>query len=443
MKKLLIISYYWPPGTGAGVYRWLKFSKYLREQGWDAVVYTPSNPEAQGTDHSLEADIPGGMQVLRRKIREPFRLYKLLTGRRKDEKIQSGFLSEEPGRGILDKLAVWIRGNLFIPDARRAWVRPSVRFLSRWLREHPVDAMVSTGPPHSMHLLALELREKTGIPWLADFRDPWTQIDYHHQLMLGPRARRRHAELEKSVLRNADRVLTVSKHCAMGLEEIGERPVDVITNGFDPDDFNALVPRNKEVFRITHMGAMNADRNPVVLWQSLEQLLGHDRGLAHKLRLRFIGRVDHSVRSSLEKHGLESFAEFIAPLPHREALALAADSALLLLAINNTPNARGITTGKLYDYLPLGRPILCIGPEDGDAAKIIQQSRSGVTLDFHDIKGCTQQLLGWYHQHIQDKLQLTGQCISAYDRRRLTARLARLLREMLPEEGAAKRSARN
>ncbi len=432
MKTLLIITYYWPPGTGAGVFRWLKFCKYLRQHGWEPVVYTPSNPEVQGTDHSLERDVPGNMQVLRKEINEPFRYYKLLTGMPQREKIQPGFLQEDRAPGLMDKAAIWIRGNLFIPDARRGWIKPSVRFLRRWIRKHPVDAIASTGPPHSMHLIAMRLKEALGIPWLADFRDPWTQIDYHHKLMLGPRAERRHRKLEKAVLSQADRVLTVSTQCARDLEQIGMRPVEVITNGFDPDDFGEPMPRDPSVFRITHMGAMNADRNPEVLWQALSGLLQHEQSLATRLQLRFIGKVDRSVRTSLEKHGLHRFAEHLPPMPHQEALAKAADSAILLLAINQSPHASGITTGKLFEYLPLGRPILCIGPTRGEAAKILDKSRSGLSIGFQDVDGCKQQLLGWYHQDLQGKLQLKGQCISAYDRRRLTAKLALVLSRMLP-----------
>ncbi len=426
-KRVLIITYYWPPGTGAGVFRWLKFSKYLRNYGWEPVVYTPENPEAQGTDHSLEEDIPAGMTIIRRPIREPYQLYKILTGRRKEEKIQSGFLSEDRRPGPADKAAAWIRGNFFIPDARKFWISPSVKFLTGWLKENPVDAIVSTGPPHSMHMIALELKRQMSLPWLADFRDPWTQIDFYKKLMLSPWADRKHRKMEKNVLSSANQVVTVSNGCAEGLEKIAGKPVHVITNGFDPEDFESLPAFRHDKFTITHMGSMNADRNPEMLWQAISQLRDNLSGFHHDLRLRFIGKTDFSVKESLKKHKLESCAEFIAPMLHREALVVAADSAILLLALNNTPYAAGITTGKLFEYLGLSRPVLCVGPTDGDAAHIVRKTGSGKTVGFDDQQSMKDALIDWYDQFLQGELHLKDHNPAPYNRIRHTSEMANLL----------------
>ena len=184
MNRVLIISYYWPPSGGAGVQRWLKFSKYLRDFGWEPVIYTPENPESPDVDKSLLKDIPPGIEVIKKQIWEPYDAYKRFIGQKKDEKIQAGFLSEKKRNPLFENISVWIRGNFFIPDARRFWIKPSIRFLIKYLAAHPVNAIVSTGPPHSMHLIALGLKKKLNIPWLADFRDPWTTIDFYHQLHL-------------------------------------------------------------------------------------------------------------------------------------------------------------------------------------------------------------------------------------------------------------------
>jgi hypothetical protein len=183
-RKVLIITYYWPPSGGAGVQRWLKFSKYLRDYDWEPVIYTPENPEAPAIDNSLEKDIPMGIKVIKRPITEPYLAYKRFVGMKLDEKVNAGFLQEKEKPGLLEGIAVWLRGNLFIPDARRFWIRPSAKYLVNYLKAHPVDAIVSTGPPHSMHLIALQVYKKLNIPWLADFRDPWTGIDFYHQLKL-------------------------------------------------------------------------------------------------------------------------------------------------------------------------------------------------------------------------------------------------------------------
>ena len=210
MKKVLIITYYWPPSGGAGVQRWLKFVKYLRGFGWEPIVYTPENPEAPATDESLLKDIPDNLTVLRTRIWEPYSLYKNFIGQKKGETINAGFLSEKKKPGIAEKISVWIRGNWFIPDARKFWIKPSIIFLSQYLKNNPVHAVVSTGPPHSMHLIALGLKKQLHLPWLADFRDPWTNIDFYDKLMLTKFSNEKHKRMELEVLKNADKVVVVS-----------------------------------------------------------------------------------------------------------------------------------------------------------------------------------------------------------------------------------------
>ncbi len=431
MKKVLIITYYWPPGTGAGVLRWLKLSKYLGDSGWESIVYTPENPEAQGTDHSLEKDIAGSTTVLRRPIKEPYGIYKMLTGRRKSERIQSGFLSEDKRGGFTEKLSVWIRGNLFIPDARRLWVRPSVKYLSGWLEKNPVDAIVSTGPPHSMHLIAMKLKESLGIPWLADFRDPWTQIDFYDKLMLGKRADSKHKELEKKVLSRADKLVTVSENCARGLEKIGGRTTEIVTNGFDPEDFRDLPGTDYGRFIIMHLGSMNADRNPAVLFRVLSDLVKENSFFRDNLRIVFTGKTDFTVKESAVKYGLSDYVRFDPPLPYREALRKAARSAVLLLPLNNTKNVKGITTGKLFDYIALKRPVLCIGPPDGDAARIIGKTNSGLTAGFEDYEVCREILLKFSENFKKRKTwPVNEDMLAQYDRRALSTRIAGLLNQI-------------
>ncbi len=431
MKKVLIITYYWPPGTGAGVFRWLKFSKYLRHHGWEPVVYTAKNPEAQGTDHTLTADIPWGMTVIRRTAIEPYGLYKLITGRKQSERIQSGFLHPHHKPGMLEKLSTWIRGNLFIPDARRFWIRPSARYLLKWLKKNPVDAIISTGPPHSMHMIALRIKEKTGIPWMADFRDPWTQIDYYDKLMLTKRADALHRKLEQKVLIKADKLVTVSHHCAEDLKIPERQDIHVVTNGFDADDFQDLPSFDFQEFCITHLGSMNADRNPDMLWKVLSELVLSDPFFSEYLHIRFIGHVDYSVKESLQKHSISAFAEYNFPMPYRQALAKASASAILLLPLNNTSNAMGITTGKLFDYIGLKRPVLCIGPPDGDAAAIIRETRSGKTVGFGDEEKCRKTLIQWAASFRKKQLRPKGQSVHDYTRKKLAAHIVRLLDEMV------------
>ena len=430
MKRVLIITYYWPPSGGAGVQRWLKFVKYLRNYGWEPVVYTAENPEAPALDYSLAKDIPEGIEVIRKPIWEPYYFYRKFIGLKKDEKISAGFLTESKQPVFSQKLAVWLRGNFFIPDARRFWIKPSIKFLTDYLKANPVDAVVSTGPPHTTHLIALGIKNSLGIPWLADFRDPWTKIDFYDQLMLTFLADMRHRMLEKKVLKKADRVVTVSWHWAKDFDDLGAQHTSVITNGFDPEDFPEANDQKPDTFLLTHIGALNKDRNPEFLWKILGEISAHDQKFQKMLRLRFIGKTDFSVFDSLKLHGLTSCTEKIDYVPHDEALRLSAGSAVLLLLVNNTPNSLGIIPGKVFEYLATRRPILCIGPQAGDSARIVKETKSGNVVDFGNEKGLSSVIQELFSLYSGNKPQGYETGIDQFSRKALTGDIARLLDEL-------------
>ncbi len=427
MKKVLIITYYWPPGGGAGVQRWLKFVKYLRSFQYEPVVYTPSNPENPVDDPSLLRDVPPGIEVLRTRIWEPYDLYKRFVGRNPGEKINTGFLSENKKPGTTEKISVWLRGNLFIPDARKFWIRPSVRFLTNHLKQHPVDAIISTGPPHSMHLIALGLKKALNIPWLADFRDPWTNIDYYRDLMLSPVADNKHHRLEKMVLKEADEVVTIGRTMKEEFEKISGRKVEVITNGFDEDDTlkSEVIP--DKVFSLAHIGTLVKSRNPAALWKVLKEMADRDNEFAKSLKIKLVGKVDASVMEDITKHGLMTFVKKIDYLDHDEVVKVQQQSQVLLLLLNDTPNAKGILTGKLFEYMAAGRPVLCIGPVDGDAAKLISETGCGLTAGFGDQAKIRSAVAGLYASYKSGKAVTSNKNTETYSRKTLTKKLASLL----------------
>lgn len=373
MKRVLIITYYWPPNGGVGGQRWLKMSKYLPQHGWTPVVYTPSNPEMAAVDEGLLKDVGPDVEVVKRPISEPFGLYKRFTGKAKEERIQTAFLKEEgaASAGWKERFALWVRSNFFIPDARVWWVRPSTRFLVRYLRDHPVDVVVTTGPPHSMHLIGLALQKRLGVQWLADFRDPWTGIDYYDQLSLTRWADRRHKRLERTVLTKADRVVTVSWRWAKDLEALGAKHVAVVTNGYDRADLPAMPVPVDDRYTLVHAGSLSPTRDQPGLWRLLAELCGSDTRLAERFTLRLIGPVDTSVLASIEAAGLGGHVERIGRLSRAETMRAIMKARVLLLPINNTANQLGILPTKLYEYLSTGRPILAVGPADGDVARVL------------------------------------------------------------------------
>jgi glycosyltransferase involved in cell wall biosynthesis len=378
VKRVLIITYYWPPNGGAGVYRWLKLSKLLPEHGWRPVIYTPENPEVVADDPGLLRDVRSDIEVVKRPITEPFNLYKRFTGRSTKEKVQVGFLNEKKQGGWKEDFALWVRSNFFIPDARVWWVRPSVKFLKEYLKKNPVDAIITTGPPHSMHMIGLGLKRALGVKWIADFRDPWTDIDFYAQLKLTGWADAKHKRMEGEVLREADKVLSVSWHWANDLRKLGAHNMEVITNGYDPDDLPSPPEPVDDAFSLVHIGSLSPTRNAPELWKALGKLCDEDPSFAAKFKLRFVGPVDHTIAESVMEAGLGAHLERTGRVTHEEAMRHMQRARVLLLLVNDTPNLMGILPGKLFEYVSTGRPILGVGPVEGDVSRVLDRQPHAV-----------------------------------------------------------------
>lgn len=434
MKRVLIITYYWPPSGGSGVQRWLKMSKYLPKYGWQPVIYTAENAEYPVEDPSLEKDVVPEAEVIRRPITEPYSLYKKLLGIKKDQKVKAGFIDDSgKQKGLGGRLSVWIRGNYFIPDARCWWVKPSVRYLKQYLKEHPVDAIISTGPPHSMHLIAMKLKETFSIPWIADFRDPWTEIDYYQDLHLTQRSNRKHHKLEHEVLTTADKVVAVGWDMAEGLKRLGAKDPAVVPNGYDWEQETTTETSSlSDSFTLTHIGIIGANRNEHQLWQALSELAHENDEFRKALKVKLIGQVDQSVLHAINENDLQNHVEIVPYLPHDQVLQAQQSSQMLLLLINNTPNANGILTGKLFEYLASGRPILCIGPEDGDAARIINGTHAGITVDFTDKERMKSVIKDLYQKYLSNNLPSNESSeIEKYSRRALAGDVVKLLGQLV------------
>lgn len=435
MKKVLVITYYWPPAGGAGVQRWLKFVKYMRSFGWEPVVYTALNGEMPVIDRSLEKDVPEGLSVLRTEIWEPYSIYKRFIGRKKEDKINASFLNENKKGGLAEKISVWIRGNFFIPDARRFWIKPSIRYLSDYIQTNTITHVISTGPPHSMHLIALGLKKKfKQLRWLADFRDPWTNIDFYEKLMLSSWADKKHHRQEMSVLKEADIVLSIGNAMNEELREMyldagGENPSKfrVITNGFDAEDVsNSEVLKDKK-FSVAHIGTLVKDRNPEVLWQVLQDLVKNNLEFKKQLEIKLVGKVDFYVKEQLKAYGLQKYIRMIDYLPHAEVIEEQRRSRVLLLLVNNTKNAKGILTGKFFEYMASGSPILAIGPVDGDLAAILRETNTGLISDFEDKETLRKNILAWFEGGTMGKNEGAVQRYSRYE---LTRKLCSVLDTM-------------
>jgi glycosyltransferase involved in cell wall biosynthesis len=423
VKKALIITYYWPPSGGVGVQRWLKFAKYLPEYGWQPVIYTPQNPDFEIKDESLLLGLAKDLEVLKQPIWEPFSAYRRLLGKQAVQK--QGVVGDSPS--LLSRLAVWLRGNYFIPDSRVFWVRPSANFLSRYLKNSDIDLIITTGPPHSIHLIGLELKKRTGISWLADFRDPWSRWDVLDQLKLTEKSRRSHLRLENSVLSNADVVLTVSPTLEQSLLELGAKTTCLVTNGYDDE---VLPEKNSlpEKFRISHLGLLNRGRNPEVLWDVLDDLCSQDTEFHKVLEIYLAGTVENSVLDSIAAHSkLNDKLINAGYRTHKQIMLDYQQSAMLLLLINKTSNANWILPGKMFEYIAQNKAILALGSPEGDASKVLQQAGYANCLAFDDYSTIRKQVLDAYHLFKAGKARLEPTDIRKFHRKELTGALAACL----------------
>ena len=422
-KKVLIITYYWPPAGGSGVQRWLKFVKYLRDFDIEPVIYTVDNPGYAINDKSLINEIPNSIETLRQPIFEPNSILNFFGT--KTNKESAGFLNPNPN--FIGKIIQYIRANYFIPDARKFWIKPSVKFLSNYLEKNPVDVIITTGPPHSLHLIGLHLKKKKDIKWISDFRDPWTEIDYFHKMPLNKKAKKKHHLLEREVLKNSDSVIVVGNTMRdQYLKETDK--VVTISNGFDTSD-NKEVSHLDIFFSITHVGMMNADRNPSDLWKILKEICLENPDFKSDLKIRLIGKIAKEVSHDLNifDSGITEVVDYVS---YAEVKKYQLETQVLLLCINNVPSARGIITGKIFEYLQAKRPILAIGPEDGDAAEILKNTNSGSIFGFENKQKLKQHILELYKDYKKNQLIVNSENIEQYHRRELTRKLAHLVRSI-------------
>ncbi len=419
MKKVLIITYYWPPAGGPGVQRWLKFVKYLRDFGVEPLLYVPENPHYPLVDESFLDEIPKDVKIYKGPIFEPY-LFAGLVSRKKTDRISSGIINTK-NQSILEKTMLWIRGNLFIPDARKFWVKPSVQFLSEVLRNEDIKTIITTGPPHSVHLIGYQLKQKYGVKWMADFRDPWTSIGYHKKLKLTKASQRKHKRLESLVLNAADQIIVTSTTTKNEFGAITFKPIEVITNGYDA----TLVKTGKldAKFTLSHVGSLLAGRNPKNLWKVVSELIAENEDFRKAIQLQFAGVVSGDVLETMISLDLEPYIKMVGYLSHKEALKFQQKSQVLLLAEIDSEETKGIIPGKLFEYMAAGRPILGIGPKGWEVGDLVAETQSGKTFDYGEHSQIKKLLLEWFADYQKGKLTVNSVDIEKYSRKELTKKL--------------------
>ena len=416
--KVLIITYYWPPAGGSGVQRWLKFVKYLKGYGIEPIIYTPDNPIYPQSDSTFLKEVPKNVTVIKKRIVD---LTNLLFWKSNKKKT---VLNQEKG-GIIS----WLRGNVIIPDPKICWVKPSVRFLKKYINEHNIDLIISTGPPHSMHLIAQQLKQQNGIKWIADFRDPWTGLYYFKDFNLTTNTIQKHQKLESAVLKEADCVLTVSETMKEEFKDRAKK-IAVITNGFDDEALCSEPVKLDSKFSISYVGLLPTQSNPTTLFKVLEELCAEYPNFKKVLQLNFIGTIAPEVIAAIKKYNLDANSNNIGYVAHKKAIQYQRTSQVLLLLIPKVEHSQGILTGKLFEYLAAKRPIVALGPEQGDLNSILKETKTGIVIDHSDEKQLKEHILELYEKFKINKLKVDSKHIMKYHRKELTKQLATIIKKI-------------
>ena len=424
MKKALIISYYWPPAGGPGVQRWLKFVKYLPEFNIEPIVYIPENPNYPIIDDSLSHEIPKNLTILKQPIKEPYRFARLLA--KKDaNRISKGIIHKPKSQSLIEKFLLFIRGNFFIPDSRVKWVKPSVDFLSKYITENEIETVITTGPPHSLHLIGMQLKRDLGVKWLADFRDPWTTIGYHKHLRLSSASVRKHKQYELEVLQNADEIVTTSFTTSKEFQNTVNKDIKTITNGFDDQDLESVKLDTK--FSFSHIGSLLSERNPEVLWRVLKELIKENDDFKQAFQLNLIGIVSDNVLESIKNHQLNDYLNLIGYVTHKEAIKYQKKSQVLLLIEINSDDTKCIIPGKLFEYMASERPIIALGPTGSDVESIILSTNTGNYFSYNDYDALKALILKHFADYQKGSLKTRPIGLQKYHRKQLTKQLSELI----------------
>lgn len=422
-RKILIITYYWPPSGGAGVQRWMNFAIQLKKRGWEPIVLTPENPQFEIKDEKL-ADLVSEIQTHKVPIWEPFDLFHKLTGGKDRQNVKQGSALEKKEKGIIDRLMVWIRGNLFIPDPRVFWVRPASKKAISLVNQRGIGTVITTGPPHSMHLIGRKVKKACSVKWIADFRDPWSKWDILDKLSTSSLARSLHKYLEQSVLKLADVKITVSPRMA---EAFGG--IEVVHNGVTLSSQPSGEP-DGSAFTIGYFGMLNELRNPRQLWQLLDSLCRENSALANNLKVRIGGIISESVKDEMNSFAdLRKRIEYLGYLDHAAVQNEYQRCNLLLLLQNQSDNSKWILPLKFFEYLAARRMILGLGERESDLGDLMNSRDIGLLLPYNDLENIRIFIKQVYEEKKKPNDIDTDDLLSLFSHQHLVQRLEHLIED--------------
>tara|TARA_B100001540_G_scaffold7297_1_gene6426 strand:- start:181 stop:1470 length:1290 start_codon:yes stop_codon:yes gene_type:complete len=423
-KKILIISYYWPPAGGPGVQRWLKFAKYLPEFNISPVLFVPENANYPINDNSLKSEVSKDLEIIKLPI---FELSNFFPSLKSLNSIRSGNISKNKNQSILQKVVFFIRGNFFIPDMKIFWKRNSVNFLKNYLSENNIETIITTGPPHSIHLIGLELKRKLNINWISDFRDPWVNLNYLNRFHLLPFVKEYHKKLRDKVINNSDAVIVTSKRLKDLYSEINSS-IFQVTNGYD---YNKPVIKLDKKFSISHVGSLYNERNPEFLWDIIDELSENLQGFKEDLQINLIGNNNKKIKQNLSKRVFNDCVVCYDYVEHKKAIEFMCSSQVLLMLEVDDDESSYAIPGKLFDYLNSNRPIISIGPEQSEVREILSNTGSGKFFNYKDYNSLKLYIEKLYENYVNNlSISDNNYNIDNYNRKNLTSKLVEVINKI-------------
>ena len=389
--------YYWPPSGGSGVQRWLFLANYFAAKGMDVTVYVPNNPRIAQRDDALRQKVHQGITEIKVDGWEPMQHSSKPIGENLGEK-----------RGVVKRFMLWVRANFFIPDARVYWAKAATQVFLKQHKQKPIDLIITSGPPHSLHIIGMQAKQQTGMLWIADFRDPWTGFFQNRSLPLSKKAKQKHKQLEQKVLQHADRVVVTAPSLKSDFKTHNPN-IAVLTNGYEQ-----LLPTvTAAATGMVYAGSLKAQQNPTVLWQAIASLIKSNAAFSEAFSLDVYGKVATSIKAEVKSLGIDTHVRFLGYQPKEVVDAQLTNAKALLLLGINMPMTANVIHGKLFEYMAAQRPVLGIGPKPSDMQALFDAHQLGVYVSFTEQSIIKETLLSWFVKNDMPKI---GKDITRYER---------------------------
>lgn len=447
MKKVLMIAYYFPPVGGSGVIRTLKFAKYLPKYGWKPEILTIKDncyESYMPRDFSLLNEIPVDLAVCRTSVIKPLDL--LFAIRRRFKAVANSKKEITPSthaentnvKTLMQRFKDAITSFLSIPDKQIGWLPFALIKGRAIIKKNGIDIIYSTASPWTTHLIGYLLKKITKKYWVADFRDPWT-LDLLYEEKGYTKLRKITEQfLEKKIMNAADKVVCISetmKNNLVNKYPFLKEKIEVITNGFDREDFAKEESIKKSSkFTISYIGTLYHNRDPKDFIIALAQVVNANKEVRENIKVKFVGMIEKEIefKQLISDFNLKEIVKMVNYIPQKEALQYLKNSDVLLLIIGNDKRGDYILTGKIFEYLASNKPILALVPE-GEAANLIRETKAGIVVDPENTEEIKKSIVNFYSKYKQGCLKIDSDInkIEKFDREKLTGNLTKIMESCL------------